>query len=148
MLHIIERKIRMLLVFLLVLFMHGTVLGDIPPLPPEIPGTQIELPTTPTIVVVGLLLSGAVALAGVMAGKGGNSFRKKIGLAIGVSLLVTTIAAAVFAYQEHSAHVKQTGNWRPLGPVEQFDEATLNDEGDTSDDQPAPIATDADSETL
>ena len=131
MVQIIELRICILVMLLVVVFLHGTVLGDIPPVPPEFPGTQIELPAVSTIVIPGILLSLAVVLAGVMAGKAGNSFRRKIGLAIGATLLAATVAAAAFAHQQHSEHEKQTKNWRSPGPVEQFSEPPQQEDVDT-----------------
>ena len=114
---VIELLIRILMMFLVVVALHGTALGDIPPLPPEIPGTQMELPTAPTVAMAGILLSVAVAIAGVLAGKAGNGARKKLALSVSSALVLATIVATTFAYRSHAEHAKSVANWRPVGPV-------------------------------
>ena len=130
MIQIIELLIRILMMFLVVVALHGTALGDIPPLPPEIPCTEIELPTAPAVAIAGILLAIAVAAAGTMAGKAGSHVRKKIAMAVAFALVLATIGASMFAYREHSEHSRVRKNWRPLGPVERYDPDVLPDQSE------------------
>jgi hypothetical protein len=104
----------------------GTVRADIPPPPPPpptIPGTEITLPGTASIVLIGVVLSMAIVLIGLAIlrkrGPAGRPLRAWVVVPATV-VSIATAGVAIWAAMEHSAHAahaaRERANWRPNGP--------------------------------
>lgn len=104
---IVNIFVRILAMFLIVMVLHGTALGDLAPLPPQIPGTQTDLPEPLSIAVAGSLLAVAVGLAGVLAGRSGNSGRKKTAIGFALVIVLATIGTAVFTQREYAEVLRE-----------------------------------------
>ena len=117
---IFDLLIRILFVFLIIVALHGIALGDIAPPPPEIPGTQIELPPAPAIAVAGILLAIATATAGRISAKNHNKSRNTITNVAATGIVAATIAATAMASWKYQGYENMRQQWRPNGPVEQI----------------------------
>jgi len=105
----------------------GTVRADIPPPPPPpptIPGTEITLPGTAPIVLIGAMLSMAIVVIGLAIlqkrGPAGRPLRAWVVVAATV-VSIATAGVAIWAAMEHAANAAHAAsaraNWRPRGPV-------------------------------
>jgi len=105
----------------------GTVRADIPPPPPPpptIPGTEITLPGTVPIVLIGAMLSMAIVVIGLAIlrkrGPAGRPIRAWV-VVPAIVVSIATAGLAIWAAMEHAAHAAHAAsdraNWRPRGPV-------------------------------
>ena len=104
--------------FLLLHGMTATTRGDIPPPPPQIPGTQITLPTAPVMLIAGILITVGVVWAGRIFVRKRSSESAGRGLsAVAVVAAFLTLCATVFAYMQHSDYQDRLSRRRSGGPV-------------------------------
>ena len=115
---VLELLFRLLAMFLIVVALHGVALGDIPPPPPEIPGTEFSMPGPAATAIGGLLITVAVAWAAVKSGRTPDSSPSKVAVLAATLLLTATIAATIFSFMEHEGYRERRDNWVPNGPVD------------------------------
>lgn len=105
--------------------MHGTwitlttLLGDIPPPPPSLPGTGIPIPQPLHLAIGGGLLAiGLLTFARQAAssrGRPAGTWRVAFWMVV-----VLTVAGAVYSQSQYEQHKRLRRRWRPLGPVQQL----------------------------
>jgi hypothetical protein len=92
--------------------------ADIPPPPPDIPGTEIALPRPEMIAVAGLFLSAAFITAGIAVRRRGTGLRSGAFITAAVLTALLAIAGALFAVVAHNSYQDALDNWEPLGPID------------------------------
>ena len=117
------QALRMTGFILLIIFMgnQGTALADIPPPPPEIPGTQMTLPRPVSTAVGGVLLSIAVTLAGLQWARRKNERSRKVAGLLGVLCVAGTLGLTMLSIISYQSYQESRANWRSNGPFERFD---------------------------
>lgn len=109
---------------LLVLFLLGTqgaAWADIPPPPPEVPGTELPLPSPVSTAVGGLLLSAAAVLVGMQLIRDKGQGSRKAVWVCGGLFLAATLALTTWSVISYKLYDQMRSNWRSPGPVEQYD---------------------------
>jgi hypothetical protein len=101
--------------------------ADIPPPPPEIPGTEIQLPNPVAIAMGGLLLSAAAVMVGLSLVRAKGYGSRKIIWSFGGLFLIGTVALTAWSLISYKAYEQTRSDWRPLGPVEQYDLEEIGD---------------------
>ena len=103
---------------LLPLLVGTTAVADIAPPPPEVPGTNLELPGSASIAIGGMLLSVALVLAGLAAARRNSTVRSRMLYAGAAVIVLLAVGGSVVAARQHSDYEETLQNWGPQGPVE------------------------------
>lgn len=112
-------RLKLAMMFcLLPLLARTTAVADIAPPPPEVPGTNLELPGSASIAIGGMLLSVALVLAGLAAARRNSTVRSRMLYAGAAVIVLLAVGGSVVAARQHSDYEETLQNWGPQGPVE------------------------------
>lgn len=121
---------RRLLTFVAAVQIANSCSADIPPPPPDIPGTDIVVPDPSHIALAGILIASGILAAGLVIARGRSRTLRTTVLVSSLIVLAALAGALVYSVRVHGDYRKARDNWRPNGPVEEFD-LPATDSGDS-----------------